>query len=99
MVTLHVHNKFGEPTPSPGDVKAARLWGEMIYVESRTGLYSVGPDGTVYHLFNARDWFRKKVCELIVVARREILQSRSAMDGQGTDPFFHFRHGHPVQGI
>lgn len=60
MGTLHVHNKFREPTPSPGNVKVAKLWGEMVYVESRTGLYSVGPDATVHHLFNTRDWFSKK---------------------------------------
>jgi hypothetical protein len=55
--TLHVHNRFGEPTPSPGDIKAAKLHGEMIFVESRMGLYVVSPDGTVHHLFSRTDWF------------------------------------------
>lgn len=57
--TLHVHNRFGEPTPSPGDIKAAELQGEMVYVESRMGLYVVNPDGTVHHLFSRIDWFSK----------------------------------------
>jgi hypothetical protein len=57
--TLHVHNRFGEPMPSPGDIKAAKLHGEMIFVESRMGLYVVSPDGTVHHLFSRTDWFSK----------------------------------------
>ena len=55
--TLHVHNRFGEATPSPGDIKAAKVHGEMIFVESRMGLYVVSPDGTVHHLFSQTDWF------------------------------------------
>ena len=61
--TLHVHNKFGEPTPSPGDIQSARMLGKLLYVESRTGLYSVNPDGTVRHLFNDLDWFTEQVWE------------------------------------
>jgi len=60
ICTLPAHNKFGKSAPRPGDIKSARLRGEMLYVESRVGLYSVNPDGTVYHLFNRMDWFSKK---------------------------------------
>ena len=58
--TLHVHNRYGVSTPSPGDIKSARLLREVVYVESRTGLYMVSPDGTVRHLFDRLDWFNKK---------------------------------------
>jgi hypothetical protein len=58
--TLHVHDKGGEPTPSAGDSKAARMLRETIFVESRTGLYSVDPDGNVFHLFSEAHWFSKK---------------------------------------
>lgn len=57
--TLHVGNRFGESTPSLGDLQSAKLWGKVIYVESRTGLYAVEPDGTVHHLVNEIDWFNK----------------------------------------
>ena len=57
--SLHVHNKFGKPTPSPEDIKAAESRGELVYVESRMGLYVVNPDGSVDHLFNRLDWFKK----------------------------------------
>jgi hypothetical protein len=60
MGTLLVHNKFGESTPSPGDIKSATLRSKMVYVESRTGLYSVNPDGTIHRLFNRMDWFSEK---------------------------------------
>jgi hypothetical protein len=60
MGTLHVHNKFGESTPSQEDIKSAKLRGKMVYGESRMGLYSINPDGTVHHLFNRMDWFSKK---------------------------------------
>ena len=55
--TLHVHTRFGEPTPSPGDIRAAKLHCEMVFVESRMGLFVVTPDGTVHHLFSRTDWF------------------------------------------
>lgn len=58
--TLHVHNRFGKPTPSPEDIHSAEMWGQTIYVESRTGLYAVNPDGRVCHLFNDEDWFSKR---------------------------------------
>jgi hypothetical protein len=47
MGALQVHNKFGKPTPSPEDIQS----GEVVYVDSRTGLYSVNPDGAVQCLF------------------------------------------------
>jgi hypothetical protein len=49
MGALQVHNKFGKPTPSPEDIQS----GEVVYVDSRTGLYSVNPDGAVQYLFSA----------------------------------------------
>lgn len=58
--TLHVHNRFGKATPSPEDVQSARTWRQTIYVESRTGLYAIGPDGRVCHLFSDVDWFHKR---------------------------------------
>ena len=58
--TLHVHDKFGESTPSAGDIKSAQMLRKTIFVESRTGLYSIDPDGNVRHLFNEVDWFSKK---------------------------------------
>lgn len=58
--TLHVHNRFGKSTPSPEDVQSARTWRQTIYVESRTGLYAIGPDGRVCHLFSDVDWFNKR---------------------------------------
>jgi len=57
--SLHVHNRFGKPTTSPGDIKAAESRGELVYVESRMGLYVVRSDGTVHHLFSRTDWFKK----------------------------------------
>ncbi len=57
--SLHVHNRFGQPMPSRGDIRTAELRDQMVYVESRTGLYVVDPDGTVHHLFNRIDWYRK----------------------------------------
>jgi len=60
MGTLHVHNKFGVPTPSENDIKAAKTLRKMVYVASREGLYSVDPDGNVLHVFDGEDWFNKK---------------------------------------
>jgi hypothetical protein len=36
--TLHVHNKFGEATPSTGDIKSAQTLRKTVFVESRAGL-------------------------------------------------------------
>jgi hypothetical protein len=60
MGTLHVHNKFGVPTPSENDIKAAKMFRKMVYVASQEGLYSVDPDGNVFHVFDGEDWFNKK---------------------------------------
>jgi hypothetical protein len=59
--TLHVHNKFGKSTPSPDDIESAKKWGKPIYVESRTGLYVVNPDGRICHLYTEPDWFDEQV--------------------------------------
>jgi hypothetical protein len=58
--TLHVHNRFGEPTPSPGDIESAKLLRKTVFVESRAGLYSIDPDGNVLHVFPEEDWFSKR---------------------------------------
>jgi hypothetical protein len=58
--TLHVHNKFGAPEPSDDDIKAAKTLHKIVYVASHEGLYSIGPDGRVVHVFNSADWFDKK---------------------------------------
>ena len=58
--TLHVHNKFGESTPSAADVRSAKSLRKTVFVESRTGLYSINPDGTVFHVFNEADWFSRQ---------------------------------------
>src|SRR5579863_307975 len=34
--TLHVHNRYGVSTPSPGDIRSAKLLREVVYVESRS---------------------------------------------------------------
>jgi hypothetical protein len=60
MGTLHVHNKFGVPTPSENDIRAAQTLHKMVYVASQEGLYSVDPDGNVLHVFEGVDWFNKK---------------------------------------
>jgi hypothetical protein len=60
MGTLHVHNKFAAPEPSDDDIKAAKSLHKIVYVASREGLYSVGPDGKVIHVFNRPDWFDEK---------------------------------------
>ena len=60
MGTLHVHNKFGVPTPSENDIRAAKTLHKMVYVASQKGLYSVDPDGNVLHVFDGVDWFNKK---------------------------------------
>ena len=31
--TLHVHDKFGEPTPSAGDIKSAQMLRKTVFVE------------------------------------------------------------------
>lgn len=74
--TLHVHNRFGEPTPSPGDIKAAKLHGEMVFVESRMGLFVVSPDGKVHHLFSHTDWFSDTPANGSSSRSARILQSR-----------------------
>jgi hypothetical protein len=58
--TLHVHDKFGELTPSAADIKSAQMLHKTVFVESRTGLYSIDPGGNVRLLFNEMDWFSKK---------------------------------------
>lgn len=58
--TLHVHNRYGKSTPSPEDVQSARAWRQTIYVESRSGLYAISPEGRVCHLFTEVDWFEKQ---------------------------------------
>jgi hypothetical protein len=63
--TLHVHNRFGESTPSPEDVEQAKVFGKVLYVESRTGLYAINPDGKVRHMFQDMDWFSKKTPVLL----------------------------------
>jgi hypothetical protein len=60
MGTLHVHNKFGAPTPSGDDINTAKTLRKIVYVASREGLYSVGPDGIVLHLFKTADWFNRR---------------------------------------
>ena len=74
--TLHVHNRFGEPTPSSGDIKAAKLHGEMVFVESRMGLFVVSPDGTVHHLFSRIDWFRETPANWSRSKSARLLKSR-----------------------
>lgn len=37
--TLHVHTKYGEPAPSPGDIQSAKALHKMVYAESRTPDY------------------------------------------------------------
>jgi hypothetical protein len=54
------HNKFGELTPSAGDMTTAQMLRKTVFVESRTGLHSIDADGNVRHLFNEVDWFKKK---------------------------------------
>jgi hypothetical protein len=58
--TLHVHTKYGEPTPSDDDIKSAKTLHKMIYVESRNGLYAIDPDGNVRHVFADVEWFSKR---------------------------------------
>ncbi len=55
--TLHVHTRYGEPTPSQGDINSAIALHKVVYVESRTGLYRIDPDGNVRHVFDDPDWF------------------------------------------
>jgi hypothetical protein len=58
--TLHVHNRFGESTPSLEDIESAKFLRKTVFVESRTGLYSVNPAGQVSHVFPEQDWFAKR---------------------------------------
>lgn len=58
--TLHVHNRFGESTPSAEDIESAKFLRKTVFVESRTGLYSVNPNGQVFHVFPEQDWFSKR---------------------------------------
>ena len=58
--TLHVHTKYGEPAPSPGDIQSARTLHQVVYVESRSGLYRIDADGNVCHVFDDQDWFNRK---------------------------------------
>ena len=58
--TLHVHNKFGAPEPSDDDINVAETLHKIVYVASREGLYSIGPDGRVLRVFNRADWFDKR---------------------------------------
>jgi len=60
MATFHVHNKFGEPEPSPHDVEIAKTKHMTMYVGSRDGLYAVDPDGNVRHVFTSPTWFDQK---------------------------------------
>jgi hypothetical protein len=64
--TLHVHTKYGEPTPSDGDIKSTKTLHKMMYVESRNGLYAIDPDGNVRHVFDDLEWFSKKGDDLRV---------------------------------
>ena len=58
--TLHVHTKYGEPTPSPDDINSAKALHKMVYVESRLGLYRIDADGNVRHIIDDQDWFNKE---------------------------------------
>ena len=58
--SLHVHTKYGEPTPSPADINSAKTLHKVVYVESRKGLYRIDADGNVCHVFDDEDWFDKK---------------------------------------
>jgi hypothetical protein len=58
--TLHVHNRFGESTPSTEDIDSAKSLRKTVFVESRTGLYSINPNGQVSHVFPEPDWFTKR---------------------------------------
>jgi hypothetical protein len=58
--TLHVHDKYGEPTPGTLDIKSAQTLRKTVFVESRTGLYLIDPYGSVHHLFKEVEWFSKK---------------------------------------
>lgn len=58
--TLHVHNRFGNSIPSPEDVESARKWKMIVFVESRTGLYAVNPDGKICQLYTEPDWFSQR---------------------------------------
>ncbi len=58
--SLHVHTKYGEAAPSPGDIQSAKMLRKVVYVESRNGLYRIDGDGNVCHVFDDQDWFNKK---------------------------------------
>ncbi len=60
IATFHIHNKFGDPKPSPRDIEIAKTAHIIVYVTSRDGLYSVDPDGNVRHVFSSPTWFNKK---------------------------------------
>jgi len=57
--TFHIHNNYGDPRPSELDINIAKMTHKMVYVGSRDGLYSVGPDGNVRHVFSKINWFDK----------------------------------------
>jgi hypothetical protein len=59
LATFHIHNNYGNPTPSALDINIAKRTHTMVYVGSRDGLYSVDPNGIVRHLFSDLDWFDK----------------------------------------
>jgi hypothetical protein len=58
--TLHVHNRYGNSIQSPEDVESAKKWRKIVFVESRTGLYAVNPDGRICHLYTEPDWFSER---------------------------------------
>jgi len=58
--TFHVHNKYGDPKPSPHDIQIAKTTHKMVYVSSREGLYCVDPNGNVRHLSASETWFDRK---------------------------------------
>lgn len=58
--SLHVHTKYGEAAPSPGDIQSAKTLHKVVYVESRSGLYRIDADGNVCHVFDDQNWFDNK---------------------------------------
>lgn len=58
--SLHVHTKYGEPTPSQGDINSAKALHKVVYVESRNGLYCIDPNGSVRHVSDDEYWYSKK---------------------------------------